>query len=471
MASPLGVRCGQLVDAQGRVVFLRGVNARVAGVFDVTFSDGRMPNEPLPPYTADDAAQMRAFGFDALRLPINWSGVEPTMTGGFDEGYLDRVSAVVDLASQAGIGVLLDLHQDAYSKEIGEDGAPLWAIIPPPTPDQMPGGPLGNLDQKRLSSVVMDAFATFFDDDGDAGTTLRARFVAMIKHVGERFAQHPGVVGVEIYNEPVFIGEAELRRVYQPAYDALHAAMPGKLVLFEPSSERNLLDHGSPTTLGPLGPNTGYAPHFYKIAFTGTDAARMAMTKETLRPQIASAPGEAASWGAALVSTEWGYGPADLRASEYLTWQSELHEQYQASAFFWLWKEESQAGWGCFDHDSASDTWTERPAMKKALARVRPAAIAGWPKSFGFDRAAGEFKLSFTADPTAQGPTEIAVASALGAPLEVDCDGAPVAGAAPDANGVLSLGCGAGDSGDHAIRVAVAPLPLGRGPQHPNPRS
>ena len=44
----LRVRDGRLVDERGREVTLRGVNARAAGVFDVTFDDGRLPLEPIP---------------------------------------------------------------------------------------------------------------------------------------------------------------------------------------------------------------------------------------------------------------------------------------------------------------------------------------------------------------------------------------------------------------------------------------
>ena len=46
VGSPLGTRCGHFVDAEGRVRFLLGVNARVEGLFDVSFDDGRLPSPP-----------------------------------------------------------------------------------------------------------------------------------------------------------------------------------------------------------------------------------------------------------------------------------------------------------------------------------------------------------------------------------------------------------------------------------------
>ena len=119
----------QLRDAAGRIRIFRGVNARVEGIFDVTFDDGRQRLEPIPVFTAQDASRMRALGLNVLRLPVNWSGVEPERDV-FDEAYLDRVADVVDLCKAEGVHVLIDFHQDAYSKEIGEDGAPLWAIVP-----------------------------------------------------------------------------------------------------------------------------------------------------------------------------------------------------------------------------------------------------------------------------------------------------------------------------------------------------
>src|SRR5262249_35607392 len=53
---------GGLVDRHGNEVTLRGVNARAAGVFDVTFDDGRLPLEDIPGFDDGDAARMRDLG-------------------------------------------------------------------------------------------------------------------------------------------------------------------------------------------------------------------------------------------------------------------------------------------------------------------------------------------------------------------------------------------------------------------------
>src|SRR5262249_58594884 len=60
---PLWADGDVLRDDLGRVALLRGINARVDGVFDVTFTDGPMPVEPVPALTAAACTRMRQLGF------------------------------------------------------------------------------------------------------------------------------------------------------------------------------------------------------------------------------------------------------------------------------------------------------------------------------------------------------------------------------------------------------------------------
>ncbi|MFT3765088.1 MAG: cellulase family glycosylhydrolase [Minicystis sp.] len=447
-AGRVSVQCEQLVDPEGRVVFLHGVNARVEGIFDVTFDDGRTALEPIPKLTAADAQRMREVGFNAVRLPINWSGLEPKDGGGFDEAYVDRVAAAVAILKGAGLRVLVDFHQDAYSKEIGEDGAPLWAIRPPPT--QLLQGPLTDLDARRTSPQVLAAFSTFF---GDKGADLRTRFAAAVAHVAQRFADEPAVVGIEIFNEPLPDSDVQLDRLHDEVIAAIRKVDPGQLAFFEPSVLRNFSDHASPADRDPW-PGTVYAPHVYTLAFSGTDAQHQAMTKDTLQLSNKSARNEAKSWKAPLAITEFGYAPDGIQADNYLAWQTEWQDEYQASAFFWLWKEQSQGSWGLFDYDAANDAWTERDHVRKALARVAPEAVAGWPTSFAYDRAAKRFQLDFTGDPAITAPSRIHVpAPADFAPsFTITCDGAAVTAARDPASGVVEVPCGG--AGAHTIVIA-----------------
>jgi endoglycosylceramidase len=445
---PFGVRCAQLVDESGRVVFLRGVNARIAGLFDVTFEDGREALEPVPAFDASDARTMRDFGFDALRLPINWSGVEPTENGGFDASYLERLRGVVDIAASEDLLVLVDFHQDAYSKEIGEDGAPLWAIDPAPA--ELLEGPLDDLEERRLSGAVLAAFDTFFGA-GARGTELRERYTRMAQHVVAGLAEHPAVIGFEIFNEPV-ADDTGVARLNALAYPVLRDTAPDKLYVFEPPAIRNFTDQA--TLAGaPLGPMTAYAPHIYTLALgDGQDAALH--DKSQLLRSNENARAEADSWQAPLLITEWGASPHASTTHQYLQWQTELQQQMQASSFFWLWKERSQGHWGCFDFDDAEQRWLPREAMRRALATIRPARIAGWPRRFGYHAERREFELEFWSLPDVSAPHWIAVAPVLEGRRRVWCDEHPTE-ASEVQPGVHQVACGAGDGALHRLRVTL----------------
>lgn len=440
--SPLSIRCGALVDRDGREVTLTGINARVGGVFDVSFDDGRAPLEPIPAFGADDARRIRELGFDALRLPIQWSGVEPTETGGFDEAYLDRVASAVALARAARLYVLVDLHQDAYSKEIGEDGAPYWAIVPPP-PAKL-GGPLVDLDARRLSKPVLDAFGTFFGPSAD-GVRLRERYARMAAHVAARFAEDDAVIGIEAFNEPI-AKTPELVAFHREVLAAVRSAAPKKLVFFEPSATRNLLDRADLPS-SPLGPGTVYAPHVYTAAFA-TEAARATVTREAVQRSYVAAREEADAWQAPLVVTEWGFPPSAPNFPDYARWHAELAEEVRAHLFFWVWKETSQGSWGFFD-GAPGGAVTERANVVAALARVRLEVAAG--------------RIASLARPT---PTRLRVEiegvpgsrenlvsfGARWAPRGAWCDGATVAvGAAEPA----PIACGG--EGRHVLEIESAP--------------
>ena len=207
---------GRLVDERRREVTLRGVNARVEGVFDVTFDDGRLPLEPIPVFDDGDAATMARFGLNLLRLPISWSALAPAR-GRFDAAYLDRIAAVVALCRAHGILVLLDFHQDAFSKEIGEDGAPRWVLDLLLGPNDYPylGGPLTDLGARRTAPATLAAFRQFFLDAGGVQEDLAAAAVVLAR----RFAHERAVLGYEILNEPLAFlapnGDAALRAFHE----------------------------------------------------------------------------------------------------------------------------------------------------------------------------------------------------------------------------------------------------------------
>jgi hypothetical protein len=381
-----------LRDEYGRQWFGRGINARVQGLFDVTFADGRQPVETIPPFDQTDVQGMAADGFNMLRLPINWSGLEPAQ-GQFSQTYLARLSQVIGWCRDAGMYVLVDFHQDAYSKEIGEDGEPLWAIVPPPT--MLLGGPLTDLTQRRESTQVLNAFDSFFANTD----SLQDSFVTAWLTVVSQFTTESAVIGYEPMNEPVSFqiptGASELQAFYEKVGAALRTVDTRHSLWLEPDSERNL------TLMAPLratpfpDSNVVYEPHMYPTIVSVPDNTE-AEWIAALQPSFASIPVEAASYGAAPFLGEWGEDPADPAQLPYLYSIQQLTQQGVLGEAFWLWKEESQGNWGFFDQQP-DGTWTVRAAGLKAVAIPYPMAVPGTLQSFSFNQSTSVLTVTFVA--------------------------------------------------------------------------
>jgi endoglycosylceramidase len=427
---------GRLVDPRGREVTLRGVNARVPGVFDVTFDDGRLPLEAIPEFDADDAARMAAFGFNLLRLPVNWSALEP-VRGQYDRGYLDRIAEVVDACRASDVLVLLDFHQDAFSKEIGQDGAPRWVLDLLLGPDGYPylGGPIEDLTARRFAPHTLAAFQAFFRNDAN----VQDDFAAAAAVLARRFARSPAVVGYEIMNEPLAIilpsgGQTELRAFHERIARAIRKVDKRHLIAFEPDTARNLLNEAPlPETPFPVR-GTLYAPHIYTGVFDGTDFT--SGDPALLAPSMEKATVEAAAWGSALFVGEYGIDPNHPQANRWITAQLDLQDRLRAHSAFWLWEEISSGHWGLFE-DESEDPSGERLDRTTALSRVYARAVPGRVVEHTFDAERNTFVLRY--DPRGRGLLELFVpARRYPTGFILTCDGRHIA----TASGVVRLRCG-----------------------------
>lgn len=86
-------------------------------------------NKPFPLADADrHFGQIRDLGFNSIRLLINWEGLmpnKPPIIDGvpqyedvIDREYVEYIGQIVEKAAEYGIYVLLDMHQDAFSRHL-----------------------------------------------------------------------------------------------------------------------------------------------------------------------------------------------------------------------------------------------------------------------------------------------------------------------------------------------------------------
>lgn len=175
-------------DADGRVLILRGMNI---------MSSAKGHPERLPTLAEGDVERYaRAWGFNVVRYLIFWDAVEPSPNE-YDSAYFDETEERLDWFAEHGVHVILDMHQDVYSRYFCCDGAPEWAIEDDGLPFEQ--HPVWSFNY--FAPAVRAAFDNFFDYAGEHGH-LQDHFANAWVEVVERFKDHPAVLGYDILNEP-----------------------------------------------------------------------------------------------------------------------------------------------------------------------------------------------------------------------------------------------------------------------------
>jgi endoglycosylceramidase len=394
---------------------LRGVNVNAfvdywsGNDFPVTF-----------PLVESDVDLMAAIGWNAVRLLLSWSRLEPH-PGEYDEGYLDEIATAVDLFAGRGIYTILDLHQDAWGATLaarpnelcdppaetalGWDGAPSWATLDRDQPRCIVGG------LRETSPAVLAAFGAFWADTPAAdGVGIRTRYVRMLAHVATRFADRNAVAGYDLMNEPNAFDDGAQRAMAEMYAEAIAAIRVAEdeaggfphLILFEPSVLWSVLGGGAPPDFE-HDDDVVYAPHIYTGGFDGG-----AITASAFRV----ARDEAALFGGApVLSGEWGGDPK--RASDpddpYFLDHQRLQDEFQFSATLWTWREscgdphkvsdgrdgDLPVPWGEFDVDCTSNTVVAlRRDLIEQLTRPLVRAAPGRVDMVRYDPASGMFAIA-----------------------------------------------------------------------------
>jgi endoglycosylceramidase len=432
-------------DTQGRQLLFRGYNAKVATLFDITFDDGRTPNESFPDLSEAEASRIEQLGWNVLRIPVSWSGLEPQPQQ-YAQAWLQKLDRVLAMAHEHAFYIFVDMHQDAYSKEIGEDGEPLWAITPPPT--QLLEGPYS--DARRLTPQVLNAGYSFFDDDPAMdGRALQTAYVAAVQQIVQHVVGDPAVLGYEAFNEPVVLDYQLLDAFHQGFAAGVHAIDADAPVLFEPVATRNETDQAvisqQPWDSGP----GCYAVHIY----TGIFSMPGVWTAENddasiLAPSMAHAALEQAAWGTPMFVTEFGN---DVTQPQGLVWMSDeldLQDQYMVSSTAWEFS--GLGSWGF--HDANGD---EQPGLAAIMSRTFPRAVAG--DLLQIERPAiGDMIVHYRPSTATMGlPHEVSLSTAYFTNPTITCDGQPIA--FTQLTGRATFVCPVSDTNEHTFEVVGTP--------------
>jgi endoglycosylceramidase len=402
-AAPAGaavrVRDGRLLDERGRTVILHGVNV----VYKVA---PYLPNgsDERTSFDAQDAARLRGWGMNAIRLGVTWKALEPTRSH-VDLAYVEGLRRIMRIAAKQNLLVLLDLHQDQYSERYRGNGAPEWAtlddgiVFPPVTP---------GFPYDYGQPAVGRAFTNFWEDqDG-----VRSEYVRAYASLARKLRTEPNLIGYDAFNEP----SCELAappcglppqpgaagRWLAPFYDqlvpALNRADPEHPVLYE---EWFTSDFGYPFGVGyPPNPrwrfrNQGLSYHIY----CGYPVRSDEQCPDQEREAANRAQGARAHNGVWPLITEFGAtddpavllrvtATADAAGHGWLYWQYKTYFDPTTSASMT----------GNPDAESIVDQNGQVKTDKLGiLARPYPERIAGTGAHWSFDPAIDRFELRWRA--------------------------------------------------------------------------
>jgi len=396
---PYYVASGFLRDSDGRAVILHGANV-----------SGKNKWAPYLDFQQEPDIDRMAteWGMNGIRLVTVWAAIEPER-GTFDDAYLSALEQRVAWAENAGILVVVDMHQDLYGEGFaGGDGAPKWTCDQSHYDAFVPTTPwfFGYLDPNVEACV--DAFYT--------DESLLTEFTAAWQKLAAKLAPHKNVIGFDPLNEPNWgsmaingFEEAELAPFYERVVAAVRAVAPEWVAFIEPSSSRNL---GYPTQLPkPDYPNVMYAPHSYDnnaeqgLPFDPNDRAAILANAAALRS-------EADALGAGLWIGEYG-GPSSLSGiDDYLADEWDAFGQAGAGATYWDYSE-GDGSYGLLNADGS-----EKTDMIAIVTRPYPQRVAGDAVQYAWN--AGALTVTYTPNRTISAPTLIAVPPAF-RPATVSC--------------------------------------------------
>ena len=258
----LGTSGSFLTNSDGQVVTLHGLNE----VYKIA------PGDPLASgFNDDDAAFLAENGFNAVRVGVIWSDLEPE-PGVFNTTYLNSIESTVQTLGSHGIYSIIDFHQDAYSTAFGGEGAPDWAV----QTDGVANPSLPFPYNEFFNPAEQQAWESFWSNsDAPNGIGLENNYSQMLEYVANAFNGNPNVAGFELMNEPSpgissflstlfgnpFFDSQQLTPFYDQGADAIRAVDPSTPIFFEPNVLSNA---GVPTDLGHVdATNTVLSFHDY----------------------------------------------------------------------------------------------------------------------------------------------------------------------------------------------------------------
>ncbi len=393
----LSTRGRWIVDRQGRIVILRGVNYN--GIESMLFT--------AQPPELDDFKKIKRWGFNVIRFPISWEFVEPQRDQ-YDEDYLRNwVEPVLNFAAQEGIGVILTMHQWNWSTCFVPPGGSV--VTPPGRGNGVPWWALPPTIQANCPYTGSNAAARMMSAERGfwLDSTLLEKYMEMWETLARRYGEHPAILAYDLFNEPppdsmasAYFDQQVLEPFYQQLIPRLRAVSPTALIVYEPNISWDLF--GNQFTPMPFE-GLLFSPHIY----TGGTAGGLtgySGNPAPLQADVEKAFSEAQAQGVPLYIGEFGIG-INENYQQWIRDEFRFQEQYMVSATWWSMRQHNNATFGLTEFD----TRAEKSGLLDFVSRPYPAATAGELLSFSYDEDTKAFTMTFSNSQYASGDTLVSI--------------------------------------------------------------
>ncbi|TGL21251.1 glycosyl hydrolase family 5 [Leptospira bourretii] len=291
------------VDGLGREVSFRGFN--ISG-------NMKLAQHGFKPFANESDAEIaftrlgKTTGSNIIRYTIAWEGVHPAVDT-IDYNYLDAVINQIKKATAKRMYILLDYHQDLFSRHLFNknswhtgNGAPAWITKGGSYPTEYCGFICASWSQNNLTNeAVRRAFRNFWNNaplSTSSGTkNMQTEFLWQIEktsaYLKEKLSaeEFSYILGLDPFNEPVDGGmegftpaQWDNQKLW-PFYKKIRTILnqngwENKWVFAEPLVfwNTNIGSAIAPATggghlLSPPGPGFVFNSHFYDAGRMGTD--------------------------------------------------------------------------------------------------------------------------------------------------------------------------------------------------------
>jgi len=393
-------RDGEIYDSQGRIAYFRGVN--VAG-------NAKVAADCLPFQPGETRwwEYLKSWGFNLVRFTVFWEGIEPE-EGRYDEAYLGCVKQLLQEAAKRDIYIMVDMHQDLFSRWLKGDGAPRWVVeecgVNPDSNDGF-GGQFWGL-ANALSRDVKKCYRSFWESEH-----LKEHYREAFVEVAQSVKDNDHVLGYDIFNEPQAIdisnvgGHFEndiLKPFYEETILALRDVDPDAIGFVEPVATEMYSSKLTPFNVG----NLVYANHLYdtiantfkvmilpdRLMFTVLHKAEKDKAKELGMPLLVGECG--APWNL------WPQGGHDKVVNDLYT----VFENGFTSSALWDYSVRDVDVWNAEDYSLIDRNG--QPRGLETVARPYVRRLNGTPVKQTFNRCIKKYELEFYGE--AGGPPTVA---------------------------------------------------------------